>query len=50
MLTFGKGLDQGNEKKESSKGSKPLLEYRIEGTIGEGNYGKVKSFNSWRRQ
>ena len=43
MLTFGKGLDLGYEKKESSsKISKPLLEYHIEGTIGEGNFGKVK--------
>ena len=42
MLTFGKGLEQEFEKKESSKLSKSLLEYQIEGTIGEGNYGKVK--------
>ena len=41
MLTFGKGLE-AYEKKESSKMAKSLLEYRIEGTIGEGNYGKVK--------
>ena len=41
MLTFGKGLDP-YEKKESSKVSKQILEYNIEGTIGEGNYGKVK--------
>ena len=41
MLTFGKGFDP-YEKKESSKVSKQILEYNIEGTIGEGNYGKVK--------
>ena len=41
MLTFGKGLE-AYEKKESSKISKSLSEYRIESTIGEGNYGKVK--------
>ena len=41
MLTFGKGLEN-NEKKDISKMSKSLTEYRIEGTIGEGNYGKVK--------
>ena len=41
MLTFGRGLDP-YEKKESSKVSKQILEYKIEGTIGEGNYGKVK--------
>ena len=41
MLTFGKGLES-NAKKESSKVSKSLSEYRIEGIIGEGNYGKVK--------
>ena len=42
MLTFGKGIEPEFEKKESSKLSKSLLEYQIEGTIGEGNYGKVK--------
>ena len=41
MLTFGKGLES-NTKKETSKVSKSLSEYRIEGIIGEGNYGKVK--------
>ena len=41
MLTFGRGLDP-YDKKESSKVSKQILEYKIEGTIGEGNYGKVK--------
>ena len=41
MLTFGKGLE-GLEAKESSKINKQILEYNIEGTIGEGNYGKVK--------
>ncbi len=41
MLTFGKGLEP-YEKKDSSKISKSLSEYHIEGTIGEGNFGKVK--------
>jgi len=41
MLAFGKG-SEGNDQKEPAKKNKPLLEYHIEGTIGEGNYGKVK--------
>ena len=41
MLTFGKGLEP-YEKKDSSKISKSLSEYHIEGIIGEGNFGKVK--------
>ena len=40
MLTFGRGSEY--EKRDFSKISKNLTEYRIEGTIGEGNYGKVK--------
>ena len=42
MLTFGKG-PEGKERRDSSKHSKSLLEYHIENTIGEGNYGKVKN-------
>ena len=42
MLTFGKN-PENNEKQDSSKQSKVLLEYRIEDTIGEGNFGKVKN-------
>ena len=41
MLTFGKGTEV--HEKRDSKQSKTLLEYKIEGTIGEGNYGKVKN-------
>jgi serine/threonine protein kinase len=40
MLTFGKSSEY--EKRDFSKISKNLTEYRIEGTIGEGNFGKVK--------
>ena len=35
-------LIEKNPKKPSKKLVKELLEYRIEGTIGEGNFGKVK--------
>ena len=41
MQTF-QNLNEINLKKLSKKLVKELLEYRIEGTIGEGNYGKVK--------
>ena len=35
-------LIESNQKRVSKKLVKELLEYRIEGLIGEGNYGKVK--------
>ena len=41
MQSF-QNLSELNLKKLSKKLVKELLEYRIEGTIGEGNYGKVK--------